>query len=125
DRQNKSVAGHSGKKYSYDILIVALGVVTNFFGIKGLKEYAFGIKTLDESRRLREHLHELLLKEHRPDINYIVIGGGPTGVELAGALPGYMRRIMKQHGMDKQPLHIDLVEAENRLMPRMPRPYSE
>ena len=124
DRQTKKVGTQSGKTYSYDILIVALGVVTNFFGIKGLSEYAYGIKTQEESRRFRDHLHKVLIKDQKPDINYVVIGGGPTGVELAGALPGYIRHIMHRHNLDVRPIHVDLVEAQARLVPRMPVRYS-
>ena len=124
DRDTKQVATKSGKKYGYDDLIIALGVVTNFFGIKGLEEYAYGIKSVPEAIRLRNHLHKLLHDEHKPDLNYVIIGGGPTGVELAGALPGYLREIMRRHGIEKNSLHVDLVEAEPRLMARMPKSYS-
>jgi NADH dehydrogenase len=124
DRKSKHVLGASGKKYAYDDLIIALGVVTNYFGIKGLKEYAYGIKSIEEATRLRNHLHQLLLDEGKPDLNYVIIGGGPTGVELAGALPAYLREIMKRHGIKKRSLHIDLVEAAPRLMPRMSERYS-
>lgn len=124
DRKAKHVKAASGKIYTYDVLVVALGVVTNFFGIKGLDKYAYGIKTQEDSRRLREHLHKLLIEKQKPDINYVVIGGGPTGVELAGALPGYLRHIMKNHQLVDRRLHIDLVEAQNRLMPEMPKNYS-
>ena len=124
DKVAKKVKGSSGKAYSYDALVVALGVVTNFFGIKGLDKYAYGIKTQEDSRRLREHLHKLLIEKQKPDINYVVIGGGPTGVELAGALPGYLRHVMKNHQLVDRRLHIDLVEAKNRLMPAMPKNYS-
>ncbi|MBI2592030.1 FAD-dependent oxidoreductase [Candidatus Saccharibacteria bacterium] len=124
DRQAGIVAGASGQKYNFDILVIALGVVTNFFGIKGLDKYAYGIKTVEESRRLRDHLHKLLIEKQKPDINYVVIGGGPTGVELAGALPDYIRHIMKRHNLADRPIHVDLVEAEKRLLPRMPKSYS-
>ncbi len=125
DRETKKVKAKSGKDYSYDILIVALGVVTNFFGIKGLSEYAYGIKTQEESRRFRDQLHKLLIEKQKPDINYVVIGGGPTGVELAGALPGYIRHIMRRHNLADRPIHVDLVEAQERLVPRMPVRYSK
>lgn len=124
DRKKKKVKGKSGKSYSYDALVIALGVVTNYFGIKGLEEYSYGIKTVDEAQKLRDHIHKLLLDEGKPDVNYIVIGGGPTGVELAGSLPAYINHVMKKHGLPKKKLHIDLVEAAPRLMPRMPRSYS-
>jgi NADH dehydrogenase len=124
DRQNKRVTSSDGKTLDYDHLIVALGVVTNYFGIEGLDKYSYGIKTLEEARRLRDHLHKQLIDEKKPDVNYVIIGGGPTGVELAGALPGYMRNIMKKHGISNANLHVDLVEAAPRLVPRMPEPYS-
>jgi len=125
DRQAKKVTTAAGKDYSYDKLVVALGVVTNYFGIKGLKEYSYGIKSQAEAKELRDHIHKLILDEGKPDQNYVVIGGGPTGVELAGALPSYIRRIMKMHKLHDKKLHIELVEAAPRLMPRMPRDYSK
>jgi NADH dehydrogenase len=125
DRDKKTVLSKSGKKYEYDLLVLALGVITNYFGIKGLKEYSYGIKTQEEAMELRDHIHKLLLDEGKPDVNYVVIGGGPTGVELSGALPAYIKHVMKKHKMRDKKLHIDLVEAAPRLMPRMPKHYSK
>lgn len=125
NRQAKSLKTSAGKEYKFDQLVIALGVVTNYFGIKGLKEYSYGIKSQEEARKLRDHIHKLILDDGRPDQNYVVIGGGPTGVELAAALPAYIRHIIKMHGLRNKKLHIDLVEAAPRLMPRMPRDYSK
>jgi NADH dehydrogenase len=122
DREAKKVSGK--KTYNYDIVILALGVVTNYFGIKGLKEYSYGIKSQEEARELRDHIHKQLMSEGQPDLNYIVIGGGPTGVELAGELPAYIAHVMYMHGLKARRLHIDLVEAAPRLMPRMTPSYS-
>lgn len=122
DRQTKTISGKDS--YKYDILVAGLGVVTNYFGIKGLPEYSFGIKSQEEAQELRDHIHKSLLDDGKPDLNYVVIGGGPTGVELAGALPGYIKHIMKKHGLKDKKLHIDLVEAAPRLMPRMHKSYS-
>ncbi|HET7528775.1 MAG TPA: FAD-dependent oxidoreductase [Candidatus Saccharimonadales bacterium] len=124
DRQARTVRTSAGKDYGYDKLIISLGVVTNYFGIKGLKEYSYGIKSQAESRRLRDHIHRQLIDEGRPDLNYVVIGGGPTGVELAGALPAYIRHVMKMHGLRDRKLNIELIEAAPRLVPRMPKDYS-
>src|SRR6185503_17900687 len=90
DRDAKTIKTTAGDIYEYDLLVIALGVVTNFFGIKGLKEYSYGIKSQTQSQKLRDHIHRQMIDEGRPDLNYVVIGGGPTGVELAGALPYYI-----------------------------------
>lgn len=124
DRQAKSITGKSGKSYKYDQLIVALGVVTNFFGIKGLEKNAYGIKSNEEAVRLRDHIHKQLVNDKQPDINYVVIGGGPTGVELAGDLPHFVRHVMRRHNLPERPVHVDLVEAAPRLVPRLPKAYS-
>jgi len=122
DRSAKTVSGK--KKYEYDVLILALGVVTNYFGIKGLKEYSYGIKSQKDARELRDHVHKALMEKGEPDLNYIVIGGGPTGVELASELPSYIGHVMYMHGLKPRRLHIDLVEAAPRLMPRMTPSFS-
>jgi len=123
NRSNKTLRGKL-KTYDYDELVVALGVVTNYFGINGLKEFSFGIKSIEEAAELKNHIHKQLQTDGKPDLNYIVIGGGPTGVELAGALPSYIKRVMKNHGIKHRAVHVDLVEAAPRLVPRMPKDMS-
>lgn len=125
NREHKTIQTSEGDKYSYDILILALGSVTNYFGIRGMQEYSFGIKSIKEAEELKAHIHKQLIEDKKPDINYIIIGGGPTGVELAGALPSYVKRIMKQHGLRESKLHIDLVEAAPHIMPHMPKSVSK
>jgi NADH dehydrogenase len=120
DRHKKVVKTSDGQEYPYDVLILALGVVTNYFGIQGLQEFSYSIKSPEEAQRFKNHLHDQLLANHKPDTNYVIVGGGPTGVELAGAMPGYMREIMAAHGIKRRAVHIDLVEAAPKLVPRMP-----
>jgi len=124
DREKKAVKMHSGQSVRYDTLILALGTVTNYFGIKGLDEYSFGIKSMEEVARFKQHLHEQLTDDHQPDLNYIIVGAGPTGIELAGALPEYLRKIMRNHGIKHKAVHIDLIEALPRLLPRSPKQTS-
>ena len=99
DRKAKTVNLQDKRKLSYDTLILALGVKTNYFGIKGLDEFSYGIKNVDEAERFKNHLHKQVIDEKHLDLNYVIIGGGPTGVELAGELPGYLRQIAKNHGL--------------------------
>ncbi|MDO8336066.1 MAG: FAD-dependent oxidoreductase [Candidatus Saccharibacteria bacterium] len=117
DRDTQSIELDTGKIISYDKLVLALGVVTNYFGIDGLSEYSYGIKSPEEVKQFKAHLHELLQDEGKPDINYIIVGGGPTGVELAGALPTYIRQIMKRHGIKNRRINVKLIEAAPRILP--------
>lgn len=124
DRSKKSIITKGGKKLEYDSLVLALGVQTNYFNIKGLKEFSYGIKNIDEAERFKKHLHEQIINEMRLDLNYIIIGGGPTGVELAGVLPAYLRAIAKKHGLKRPIIRVSLVESAPRLLPRLPRDIS-
>ncbi len=124
DRKSRVLSLKSGKFVEYDTIVLGLGVVTNYFGIPGMAEHSFSIKSNEEIKRFKEHIHKQLSQDHRPELNFIVVGGGPTGIELAGALPGYIREIMQKHGIKKQSVHVDLVEAAPRLLPRMPKDAS-
>src|SRR5690606_36814404 len=99
NRSKKTLRLKGSQVLHYDILILALGTVPNYFGIPGMEEYSFSIKSLHETEELKAHLHRQMLDKRAPDANYIIIGGGPTGIELAGALPGYIKYMMKQHGI--------------------------
>ncbi|MDB5163775.1 MAG: hypothetical protein JWS12_393 [Candidatus Saccharibacteria bacterium] len=124
DRNKKILTTADGQKISYDVIVLALGVVTNYFGIKGLKEYSFGIKSTEDATELKHHLHEQLISQHQPDLNYIVVGGGPTGIELSSSLRPYLKRIMANHGIRHRAIHVDLIEAAPRLLPLMPKKMS-
>lgn len=105
--------------YHYTKLILALGSVTTYFGIEGLDHYAYGIKSEAEIRALQKHLFRQMGDAGVIDKNYVIVGGGPTGVELAGALGTYLERLRKFFGLREQKIHITLVEASPRLLPRM------
>lgn len=125
DRKNRVLKTKEGKEVGYDKLLLALGNVTNYFGIKGLKEYSYGIKSTEEAERFKQHLHQQLMEDGRPDLNYVIVGGGPTGIELAGALPAYLKQVMKAHGVKvRKDLRISLVEAAPHLLPRAPKDVS-
>lgn len=121
DRKAKTVTTADGKVYEYDILVIGLGVVTNYFGIPGLPEYSYSIKSQTEVERFKKHLHQQMEDEKRPDLHYVIVGAGPTGIELAGALPDYLKHIMKKHGVKDRKVHIDLIESAPRLLPRLPK----
>jgi len=103
----------------YDSLIIAIGVVTTYFGINGMAQHSYGIKTLEDVLKFKNHLHSEVIADHHMDKNYIVIGAGPTGVELAGALAGYLREIADAHHVKRAKINITLVEAAPRILPRL------
>jgi len=121
DQASKTLTLADKHQVSYDRLVLALGVVTNYFGIPGLPEFSYGIKSLGEAEKLKQHLHQQITDERKPDLNYVIVGGGPTGIELAGALGKYIHHIMQQHGVTDRKVHVDLVEGNKHLMPRMPK----
>ncbi len=124
DRSNHEATTLVGHTIAYESLILAMGVQTNYFGISGLKELSYSIKTVHGAEKLKKHIHEQLLKNDKPEHNYVVVGGGPTGIELAGALGFYIKSVMKHHGIRERSFHVDLIEAAPRLLPRMPKDIS-
>ena len=122
DKKAKTITTEDKKSYPYHSLVIALGVITNYFGIPGLAEYSYSIKSQGEVERFKAHLHKQLIDDRRPDLNYVIVGAGPTGIELAGALPHYLRHIMHNHNIaDNRVIHIDLIEAAPQLLPRLPK----
>ncbi len=119
DSKAKKATGKSGTDYGYDKCILALGSVTTYFGIEGLDTYAFGIKSLEEIQRLKRHLYQDIAERHMVDRHYVVVGAGPTGVELAAALGSYLRYLCKCHDVSETKIQIDLIEAAPRVLPRM------
>lgn len=123
DRTNRTVITEDGQKLGYEILVLAMGVVTNYFGIQGMAEHSFGIKSWEQIQAFKNHLHGLL-NAPDPNLNFVIVGAGPTGIELAGALPEYLKKTMKNHGLrDKKPT-ITIIEAAPRLLPHSPEKIS-
>lgn len=121
----KNVTGKSGVLYQYDRCILAMGTVTTYFGIKGLDNYSYGIKSEAEIKELKHRIYSSIAIEHKLDDRYIIIGAGPTGVELAGALGSYLKRLCKHYGVKDSRLRIELIEAAPRVLPRMSEKTSQ
>jgi NADH dehydrogenase len=110
----------------YDYLVVAAGSVSTSFGIGGVDEHTYALKTLHDAIALRRRLlwtfehaaGEIVAGRSRPDLSIVVVGGGPTGVELAGGLRELIDRVLDKDfpelGLDDVP--ITLVEAAPRVL---------
>ncbi len=131
DLAAKTATGASRSRYAYDSLILAVGSETSYFGIKGVQEHAFGIKTIDEALRLKRHIHAVFQSvksvksaDQAPALHIVVIGGGASGIEIAGELAWYTRSLARKHGVDASLITIDLIEAMPRLLPMFPERVS-
>ncbi len=120
DRNAKQVITEKNLKLDYDSLILSLGSKTNYMGIPGLDQYSYEIKSIASIKRYKEHLHQQLVKNHRTDLNYFIIGAGPTGIELAGSLSKYLQAIIKNHNLKSHKPRITIVEAAPKLLPLFP-----
>lgn len=118
NHKNKSLKGASDAVYYYETLIIAIGVVTTYFNIPGLETYTYGIKSHEEIQRLKQRLFIDIAEKGRLDKNYVVIGAGPTGVELAAALGTYIERLCRRYDVRHHSLRVRLIEAAPRVLPR-------
>ncbi|MBO9727842.1 MAG: NAD(P)/FAD-dependent oxidoreductase [Chitinophaga sp.] len=110
----------------YDYLVFATGSNTNFFGNKGIEDNAIGMKSLIEAVQIRNYVvkqfEESLLLQNpediKPKLNFVMVGGGPTGVELAGAFAELRKYIMpKDYPTIPQSLmNVYLIEAGPKLL---------
>jgi NADH dehydrogenase len=119
DPSRKSLIGASGREYIYETCVLALGTVTTYFGIQGLETYTFGVKSAAEIEELKQHVYADVVEGRGVDKRYIVIGAGPTGVELAAALGSYLKKLGKHLNATDTNMHVTLIEASPRVLPRM------
>jgi NADH dehydrogenase len=119
DPATKMLMSSNGNTYHYEHLVLALGSVTTYFGIEGLDQYSYGIKSEAEIYKLKHHLYQEMAEERTIDKHYVIIGGGPTGVELASALGSYIKSLSRHYNLRSHKVGVTLIEASPRLLPRM------
>lgn len=115
---------------SYDYLVIALGGATSYFGHPEWEQFAPGLKSLDDALRIRRRILLAFEKaETTPDLELrnrlmtiVVVGGGPTGVELAGAFAELSRNVLQGdfRRIDPQRARVLLIEAGPRILPQFP-----
>ena len=121
DHRNKEVKLDSSETLKFDHLIVALGSVTADFGIPGVKEFALGMKSVSEALTIRAEImrrfEDLCRFEDDTKFSVTVIGGGPTGVEMAGAIAELIRGPLKSdQAQVAKNINVTLIEAGPRLL---------
>jgi NADH dehydrogenase len=126
DYERKVVHLADGTDLPYDYLVVATGSTTNFYGNESVRDHALGLKDLGEALQLRNHVLQCLERattapteaERARLLTFCIVGGGPTGVEYAGAL-GELARLVLPHEYPELPassMRILLLEGGDRLL---------
>jgi len=132
DARQVTVMGGDGDPHrlNFDTLVIALGGETATFGIKGITEYTVGMKTLADAFALRNRIIEMLERadleqdsaERTAQLTFVVGGAGFSGVETAGEIEDFVRRVRRRFypkiGQDELRFHI--VELKDRVLPEMP-----
>lgn len=135
DAAGKQVRLVGGERIGFDYLLVASGATHAYFGHDEWAAHAPGLKTLDDALQLRRHLLVAFERaEAEPDpvrraawLNFAIVGGGPTGVELAGTLAEIARHTLKNEfrNIDPAEARVQLIEAGPRVLSSFPEDLSE
>ncbi|MGQ9820198.1 MAG: NAD(P)/FAD-dependent oxidoreductase [Candidatus Kapaibacteriales bacterium] len=135
DLVKKSVLLESSKEFNYDYLILAPGSITNFFGRKDLESNSMKLKSLADALNIREKIlasfenAELLnsIEDKKEFLTFVVVGGGPTGVELAGSLAELIEKTILPDfkKIKKSEIKIILIDSGKQLLSTYPAELSE
>jgi NADH dehydrogenase len=128
DRSRNVVVLDEDEEMHYDQLVIATGATAAYFSIPGAKNYAMPLYTLSDARRLRNRLlraledAEVAAEYSSVALNFVVVGGGPTGVETAGALSELIDIVIKRDGLRLDPtkIRVRLVDLAPKLLIAFP-----
>lgn len=129
DEQQKTISLALGERLSYDMLVLATGAQTAYYGVTGASEYSLPLKTLQDAIRLRTQMierFEQASKEPDPErrrewLSFVVVGGGPTSIELVAEMREFADILCKSHmrtfdDVTKEDVTITLVSAADELL---------
>src|SRR5581483_10051125 len=130
DAGDRFVVLADGMRVDYDTLVIAVGSTTSYFGHDDWREYAHGLKSIEDATAMRgriftafEHAELLGGEAAAPWLTFVIVGGGPTGVELAGALSEIARKTLKDDFRSIRPEQAQLILMD--MAPRILMTFSE
>lgn len=120
--EEQTVTLENGNVLSYDYLVIGLGSEPETFGIEGLKEHAFSIRSINAVRNIREHIQYMFSKfknePHRTDyVTFVVGGAGFTGIEFCGELGDRIPELCKEFDVDPRHVKVYCIEAAPTALP--------
>ena len=130
DVLQKRIELKEGDALSYDFLIVAAGARHHYFGHPEWESVAPGLKTIEDATEIRRRVllafekaeRTESLTEQRAHLTFVIVGGGPTGVEMAGAISELARQTLRRNfrRIDPSTARIILIEGTDRVLPPYP-----
>ena len=127
NREDKTVTISNGEKIKYDQLVVSTGSRHSYFGNDGWSEYSNGLKGINDALQIRERLlrafekaeNEKNIEKRNKYLNFVVVGGGPTGVEMAGSIAEIAYKNMKEEfrNFKSSDANVYLIEATEKILP--------
>ncbi|MEO5646020.1 MAG: FAD-dependent oxidoreductase [Candidatus Paceibacterota bacterium] len=132
DPTQKTIALKSGTMLSYDYVVLALGSEPNYFGIDGMEAHSKSFLSVEKALSLKAHLLQLVTDakgkssdEAKKLLHTIIVGAGPSGTELAGALGPFLTAEAKKVGVDPKLISIDLLDSAPRVLAAIPENGSQ
>lgn len=135
DPERQTVTLNSSKSISYDVLLLAAGATHSYFGRDEWEEFAPGLKTLEHATEIRRRILQSFetaestddMELRRALLTFVVVGGGPTGVELAGSIAEISRQTLAKdfNRIDPSSTRIILIEAGKRILPSLSETLSK
>ncbi len=127
NREDKTVTISSGEKIKYDQLVVSTGSRHSYFGNDDWSEYSNGLKGINDALQIRERLlrafekaeNEKNIEKRNKYLNFVVVGGGPTGVEMVGSIAEIAYKNMKEEfrNFKSSDANVYLIEATEKILP--------
>ncbi|WP_102348438.1 NAD(P)/FAD-dependent oxidoreductase [Bacillus sp. Marseille-P3661] len=122
--EDKEISLEKNDNLHYDLLVVALGSQTAFFGIPGLEEHSFKLKSVDDAKHLHAHIEKCIENYSRTgnkaDATFVVGGGGLTGIELIGEFADLMPQLCKKYRVNRKDVTLICVEAGHSILKGFP-----
>lgn len=135
DKKNNTVVAYNGEKFVYDYLVISTGTRHSYFNHPEWEAFAPGLKTLNDALKMRERILLSYERAERCDsishakrfMRFVIVGGGPTGVELAGSIAEIARQTLVHDFRHIKPEHtkIYLIEGEMQVLPSYPKDLAE
>ena len=134
DKKNQKVKMHNGDEFEFNFLIVATGARHSYFGNDEWEKYAPGLKTISDALKIRERILLSFEKAERSNdpneiekqLTFVIVGGGPTGVEMAGAIAEISKKTMLKdfRKIDPSKTKIILIEGTDKLLNSFDQPLN-